>query len=90
MSTFQGAVLGQLHVSVYLDGGPLAGVDGRGHSEEPPLAGRHEKVVGVQDRRVGQQEVFQLYLLVLAPVNKGWRQNTVGGKKWAPGCENVS
>ena len=47
-------------------------MDGRGQSEEAPLAGRHEEVVGVQDRRVGQQEVLQLHMLVLAPVNKAF------------------
>ena len=62
-------LLGQLYVAVYLAGGPLNGVNGGGHSEEAPFAGRHEEVVGVQDRRVGQQEVLQLHMLVLAPAN---------------------
>ena len=61
--------LAGLHVTLSLAGGPLGGVDGGGHSEEAPLAGRHEEVVGVQDRRVGQQEVLQLHMLVLAPEN---------------------
>ena len=63
--------LAGLHVTLSLAGGPLGGVDGGGHSEEAPLAGRHEEVVGVQDRRVGQQEVLQLHMLVLAPGNDG-------------------
>ena len=46
-------------------------MNGRGHAEEAPLAGRHEEVVGVQDARVGQQKVLQFHVLVLAPEGKG-------------------